>query len=205
MLIRTIMTVLVSLTLAACSLGPHRVWTNYGLPHQEASSAAATGNPLPVTLKVAAVDSPDWLNSRAMYYRLLYSDSDKIAAYTESRWLASPPKLIGSALVSKLSHAGRWQAVVGPDTDASANYTLHMHLTRFEQDFKSPKHSSGVITARVSLIDNQKDTVVAQKRFRFAVQASSANAEGGAAALTRASQQLLKAVQAWLEKVPVNH
>lgn len=205
MFIRTVMTVLISCTLAACSLGPHRVWTNYGLQHHAASTAAATNNRLPVTLKVAAVDAPDWLNTRAMYYRLLYSDSDRIAAYSKSRWLASPPKLIGNALINDLSHAGRWQAVVSPDADASADYTLHMHLTRFEQDFKSSKRSVGVITARVSLIDNHKDSVVAQKRFRYAVPAPSANAQGGVSALTKASQQLLSAVQGWLKNIPLSN
>lgn len=196
---KLILVLLLSAALGACALHPAHTWTNYTL--SQAAPGPRSDKAVPLSLQVAAVEAPSWLNSRDMYYRLAYSDANSISSYSRSRWLAPPPTMLVSLLVDRLSHAGLWRAVVGPGSGVFADYTLKLHLTRFEQVFTSPGHSDGIVAARVSLVDGHSDAVIAQRGFRFKVVAPTADAQGGAAALGRASDELAVAVEHWLVQI----
>lgn len=195
--------VVVGCLLASCAMDSPRVWkNNYSLQpapqsiHRSLEKRAR----LPVTVRVAPVQTPQWLDSRELYYQLLYSNPGTLSAYSESRWLATPPTMLESLLVEELARAGRWRAVVGSDTDTLADYTVQLHLSQFQQVFKSRNESYGLLSARGSLIDVRRDSVIAQRTFRFEVVAPSADAAGGAHALSKASQDLIAALEKWLEK-----
>lgn len=186
--------------LGACAFPAAQTWTNYVL--QPPPRSSRPGKTVPLSLQVATVDAPSWLNSRDMYYRLSYGSRGRVSAYSRSRWLASPPTMLSNLLVDQLSRAGLWRVVLGPGGDIFADYTLHLHLTEFQQVFRTPGQSVGVVAARASLVDQKHDLVVAQTMFRFAVAARSADAQGGAAALGKASDELAAAVEHWLQRIP---
>lgn len=197
---RSLLIVLLSALLGACALHTGQTWTNYTLqPPQQNVRERKT---VPLSLQVVAVDAPDWLNSRDMYYRLDYSNRNRISAYSRSRWLASPPAMLTNLLVDHLSGSGLWGAVLGPGSGVFPDYSLHLHLTAFQQVFKSPERSYGIVAARASLIDGHRDLVVAQTNFRFQVAARTGDAQGGAAALNKASDELVGAVESWLKRIP---
>lgn len=199
-----VLLLILSVTVGACALGPPKAWkNNYTLRPMTPSAGRAPrqGATIDATLRVVGVIASDWLNNRDMYYRLDYGNPDKISAYSESRWLAPPPVMLRRLLLDALSNAGRWRAVVGPDTDVRVDYALRLHLTEFQQVFASQQKSYGLLLARGSLIDVRHDTVIAQQGFRFEVTARSPDSQGGADALREASYDLVDAVAQWLDKV----
>lgn len=188
----------------ACSLSPPKTWkNNYALRPLPAPAEHGhhKASPVPVTLRVAAVDAPNWLASRDMYYQLNYSNRNTISAYSESRWLAPPPVMVQRLLLEGLSDAGDWEAVIGANDNARADYVLRIHLLQFQQIFSTRQKSFGLLMARGTLIDARHDAVRAQRTFRFEVRAATADTDGGARALSEASHDLVAAVRQWLRAV----
>lgn len=191
-----------------CAIGgPARVWKNtYTLPSMHANHTGAGAAPAAMrsaVLRIERVGAPAWLNSRDMYYQLDYSDDQRLSAYSESRWVASPPRLLEHLL--REGTAGEWKAVVGPDNPAPADYTLQVYLLDFEQDFKNERHSDAVLSARVTLARNNPAAVVAQRSFAYRLPAPQPNAGGGAEALSRAGHRLVVSVDRWLEDIMAGH
>lgn len=199
---RTLTLLALSSLLGACALSPAHTETNYTLQPPPQHSSSRPGKAVPLSLQVAAVDAPTWLEGRNMYYQFLYSEQDRVLAYSQSRWLASPPTMLANLLVNQLSGANLWRVVVGPSSNVSSDYMLHVHLTEFQQVFKTSKRSYGILAARASLVDGKTDAVVAEKVFRFEVAARSPDAQGGAEALSKASGELAAAVARWLQRTP---
>lgn len=207
MSVRSFLIVVCCLASAACSLSPPKTWKyNYALrPMAAPAQGQAGGAPaVAATLRVAAVEAPNWLDGRDMYYQLNYSNRDRISAYSESRWLASPPVMIQRLMLQGLSGAGDWKAVIGADDNARADYVVHLRLMEFQQTFKSKQDSFGLLMVRATLIDAGHDAVLSQHTFRFEVPSPSADADGGAQALSKASHDLVAAVRQWLLTVMGN-
>lgn len=161
------------------------------------TSAARTGK----TLRIASVTVPPWLDSTHMDYRLGYRGAGAIAAYSDSRWAATPAVMIEHLLQNRLLASGRWRAVLGPrDAGAGADYVLHVKLTDFEQRFSSRSRSKGTLRAVATLVNTHTSAVVAQRRFTFNVVAPTPNAQGGVKSLSRASVQFTQAVEQWLNR-----
>jgi cholesterol transport system auxiliary component len=183
----------------ACAAHSAARWPNqYTLTGPTPASRAA-GPPLAATLRVEAVTSPAWLNSRDMYYRLLYDGPSHIAAYSQARWVAPPGALVGSVIRGALTEAGQWAAVIGPSDEGRADLTLLLHLSDFEQVFSSADRSTGRLALRATLVNDATHAVVAQKRFAFRVKAATPDAPGGARALNEASHELAGSVIEWLQ------
>lgn len=201
---RTALILLLSSLLGACALHSSQTWSNYGLQQQPVQSPER-GRPIRGTLRIATLGAPSWLNTRDMYYQLDYHNRNQVSAYSRSRWLAPPPTMLAAVLVEQLSRARLWQAVVGSRTDILADYTLYLHLNRFQQIFKTPNQSYGLIVVRASLIDDHDDSAIAQKEFHFEVRAPTSDAIGGVTAMSHASHDLAVAVEKWLERVSKRH
>lgn len=154
-------------------------------------------------LGISRVVVPPWLAGTAMHYRLDYRGDGRLAAYGQSDWAAPPATLLEPLVQAALATGGRWRAVVGPHSSATADASLHLRLQDFSQAFASPEQSTGVIDATATLLDNADADVIAQKHFHVAVPASSADARGGAAALRTASHDLARQITDWLSTVPV--
>lgn len=204
MRVRFILIVICCALVGACSLSPPKTWkNNYALRPLPAPAGRGhhKASPIPATLRVTAVDAPNWLASRDMYYQLNYSNRERISAYSESRWLAPPPVMVQRLLLEGLSNAGDWEAVIGADDNARADYALRIHLMQFQQTFSTKQKSFGLLMARGTLIDARHDAVRTQHTFRFEIQAPSADSDGGARALSKASHDLVAAVRQWLRTV----
>jgi len=187
---------------SGCASVPATVQQHYTLT---ASESQATRFPVNIhydtALQIAAVDAPSWLNSRDIYYRLLYQDQDSIAAYSQAQWITAPPIIIGRLLTDHLADTNLWKAVVNADSNAVTNLTLHVNLLEFQQEFTSAKQSQAVLRARATLVDNRSNEVIAQSDFVFQVPAAHADAEGGVAALDKATTDMLNAITQWLMQV----
>jgi cholesterol transport system auxiliary component len=183
-----------------CATAPGVVPTHYTLTPTEKVTAPATATYGKV-LQVARVSAPSWLNSRDIYYQLLYQDKETISAYSQAQWISTPPVLIGRLLENQLNDSHLWKAVVSSDSNAVSDMTLHLDLREFQQKFSSPKKSYGVLRASATIIDNQSGEVLAQRDFHYRESAPQSDARGGVAALNRATNEMLAAVSGWLVQV----
>ena len=139
-------------------------------------------------------ENPRFMSPRAA--AALIRNGDVIAAYANSDWAAPPAAMLEQRLRSALADGG-WRAVVGPASNAQADFTLHVSVDDFSQVFTSPRESFGVLDATVTM-DGANDALVAQRHFHFRVAAPGADAAGGVKALDTASQDFANQLRDWL-------
>ena len=174
--------------LAACVAGPTALSdVRYDLGPVAPAAAPGTLPPL----KVLDVSAPAPLDNDAFMYRLRSAPLQS-ARYANSRWTTSPARLLTQRLRAGLmSHAS-----VLTGADAVPAPVLRVDLEQFEQVFDSANESSGVVSARATLIQDGK--VIGQHTFLARAPASTPDAAGGARALASASDDLVSQVVAWL-------
>jgi cholesterol transport system auxiliary component len=185
------------LALAGCGAASRQnvVPRHYTLTPATNAATPASPHARSAILRIARIEMPAWLQGTGLYYRLAYRNDGVIAAYANSDWAAPPAAMLEQRLRSALDDGG-WRAVVGPASNAQADFTLHVGVDDFSQVFNSPSASFGVLDATVTL--EGANGVVAQRHFHFRVAAPSADAAGGVKALDVASRDLARQLRDWL-------
>lgn len=160
--------------------------------------AQATQNISLPAISVADVVAPSWLDTPMMFYRLNYANGQQPRPYAGSQWAMPPSELLEQRLKARLSQAG---GIVVPADNGAANLPiLRIELDDFSQSFDSAQHSTVSIAMRASLFDGRN--LRAQKMFSRQLPTTSADAQGGAAALATASDSIINEIAAWLSTVP---
>lgn len=163
-----------------------------------AQAPVSAGAPLPA-ISIADIKAPVWLDSQAMFYRLNYANDLQPRPYSASKWTMAPAQLFQLRLKSRLSQAG---GVVVPASDGAVNLpVLRIEADDFSQGFDSAGKSSANIAMRASVFDGR--VLRAQKMFVKQVPTSSADAQGGAAALAVASDAIIDEMAVWLATLPL--
>ena len=145
---------------------------------------------------VPEVVAPEWLDSAGISYRLAYDDGARARIYTSSRWAAPPALLVTQRLRAAVAIATGGRLVL-PQDAAQADWVLRVELESFSQVFDAPERSRALVAMRATLIGASARRVVAQKTFSAEGIAESADAAGGAKALTRAANEVVDAIVAW--------
>ena len=158
-----------------------------------APAAQVARAPLPAIIVMDATGSPTFENER-MVYRLNYNDPLQARTYANSRWSANPLILVTQRLKSRLAQAG---IKVLSATDSSANIPeLRIEVDDFSHAFANTTDSVGALTLRASLFKSH--ALLDQKTFARATPAPSADAAGGARALTGSTDAVAADIIAWL-------
>jgi len=158
-----------------------------------APTVPAAQAPLAAIIVMDATGSPTFENER-MVYRLNYNDPLQARTYANSRWSANPLILVTQRLKSRLAQAG---IKVLSATDSSANIPeLRIEIDDFSHAFASATDSVGAVTLRASLFKSH--ALLDQKTFARATPAPSADAAGGARALTGSTDAVAADIIAWL-------
>ncbi|MFL9864121.1 ABC-type transport auxiliary lipoprotein family protein [Paraburkholderia fungorum] len=152
---------------------------------------AASAGTLPA-VKVLDVTASENLESDKLIYRLSYADAQQTASYANSHWTMAPSQLLTQRLRGALSSRG----TVLTGADGVHAPVLKVDLSEFEQVFDSQSESHAAVTARATLTQNGK--VIGQRTFIARAPSSSADAAGGAQALSAASDDLVAQIGAWL-------
>ncbi|PLC43808.1 ABC transporter [Ralstonia pickettii] len=181
------------LLLAACSSAPVAPAALYDFGLAPAASAGAR---LPTALRVADVAGPGWMDGNAIYYRLAYAQSQRTDVYANSRWVESPVSLFDARL--RNAAAGRGQVVGYPTPDVPS---LRVELVDFSQVFDRPDASRGVVRLRATV--SLARGVIDQRVVQAEAPAPSADAAGGVAALTQASDKAISEVLDWVAGLPL--
>ncbi|GJG96121.1 ABC-type transport auxiliary lipoprotein family protein [Cupriavidus pauculus] len=180
--------------LSGCSvLSSSKPTTTYDL----GPLAAAPSQPparLP-KLRVAETDGPTWMDSRGIYYRLQYSQAQRLQAYSTQRWVDAPTRLFDDRLRSAVS--GRGELTWYGDTTVPA---IKVDLLGFEQVFDSATSSRGVVRARATVFHKG---LIGQKTFVAEQPAPSADGAGGVKALSASSDAVIAAILDWAAALPL--
>jgi cholesterol transport system auxiliary component len=180
---------------AGCASGSKKTEgnTQFDFGPLGAPTASATQAPLAAIIVMDATGSPTFENER-MVYRLNYNDPLQARTYANSRWSANPLLLVTQRLKSRLAQAG---IKVLSATDSSANIPeLRIEIDDFSHAFASTTDSVGAVTLRASLFKSH--ALLDQKTFARATPAPSADAAGGARALTGSTDAVAADIIAWL-------
>ncbi|MGJ9419331.1 ABC-type transport auxiliary lipoprotein family protein [Massilia sp. CMS3.1] len=158
-----------------------------------APGTPAAQAPLAAIIVMDATGSPTFENER-MVYRLNYNDPLQARTYANSRWSANPLLLLTQRVKSRLAQAG---VKVLSATDSSNNIPiLRIEIDDFSHAFSSTSASEGQVMLRASLFNGH--ALQDQKTFTRATPAPSADAAGGARALTASTDAVAADIIAWL-------
>lgn len=183
--------------LAGCGgmqAAPARLY-DLGLP------PATTPGPGPALppLALAEVSAPETLDSPLMYYRLAYADGHRPQAYANSRWSMPPADLFAQRLRVRIGLAGG--SVLPTAAGARGLPLLQLEANEFGQVFDSAEHSNALISMRLSVLSGRR--LLGQKTFMRQAPTPSADAAGGVAALSQASDAMIDDMLAWLSTLPL--
>jgi cholesterol transport system auxiliary component len=149
--------------------------------------------PLPAIVVMDATGSPTFENER-MVYRLNYNDPLQARTYANSRWSANPLLLVTQRVKSRLAQAGI--KVLSATDSATDVPVLRLEVDEFSHAFASTTASEGRLMLRASLFNGH--ALLDQRTFTRATPAPSADAAGGAGALTASTDATAADIIAWL-------
>ena len=186
-----------TLLLGGCHLlsSPHDISkTNFDFGIPPDPHVQTSVKPLPANIIVTNVVAPGWMDNASMYYRLMYRNAANPLPYASSQWEMSPAALLTQRL--------RWTLGAGSESESgnglssAPSYLLRSELIEFEQIFDQPNSSHGVLQLRATLEEQHGGRRV-QRTFTIEKRASTADANGGAKALSLCADELSAAVAGW--------
>lgn len=174
-----------ALTLSACGSlpksGPQAALYDFGL--EDAPAAVV----LP-SVRLGFVRPAPGLEGSEMRYRLAYKNSAQVLAYTESRWVAPPDRLLQRRMENKLRTVG------------VAQCALNVSVETFDQVFDAPNASRGVVQLRATLTKGiGRQAVVEATQVATERTATNPDAQGGVAALQSASSDAITKLLEWVQ------
>lgn len=182
----------VILVSGGCSVSSQKVHTT--ATYDLGVAPPASARPIPASLMIADIEAPQWLQGRAILYRLAYQNDKQLQPYANSKWVAPPTELLSLRLRQYFASS----QTSSPEDRTRNNFMLRIELETFEQVFASPSSSQGVLRARATLIDTADRRSIAQKTFALEQASTTPDATGGVAALSAAGEQLIEAVHGWV-------
>ncbi len=177
-------------------LGPLPAQASTAAPDAAPDAALTTSQALPLSL--AEPRAPTWLDNQRIYYRLDYDNPQQPRSYAQSRWSMSPANLFGQRLQARFAQAGI--PVLPASAGAAQVPVLRIELHDFSQNFAAPGNSSGRVMLHAVVLQGR--TLLAQKTIVHTAPAPSANALGGVAALTQASDAAIAEMLNWVKTLP---
>ena len=184
------------LPLAGCALAPERPVAPARHDFGPAAPLPATAAMLPAPVAIGSVAAPDWLDSPALAYRLLWETPGRLRAYAGTSWAAAPSALLAERLRERAAARGgsaRVQAVEG----AAPVAVLRVDLAEFAQWFDAPDQARAVVRVRASLLSALTRAPIAQQAFSSERPCATPDAPGAVSALIVASQQVVDDLLDW--------
>jgi cholesterol transport system auxiliary component len=134
------------------------------------------------------------LQQNKFRYRLNYQNPLRVFYYSESRWAATPAELFASKLSKMVNVANN------PMT-----CSLKLKIEAFDHVFQTSSVSEGFVQLNVSLVEIKSQKIISSQLITENVASASPNAQGGAAALQQASENMLKKVINWGNTIADNN
>ncbi|QXZ08892.1 PqiC family protein [Comamonas sp. Y33R10-2] len=202
-----------ALVLAACSALPtppiQPVRYDLGMTDTAAPQAnAAAPSVAPPPLVLAEVQTPAGAdNSTAMLYRLAYANQQEQRAYQGARWSLPPAQMLEQRLRTRLALE---RPVLTDKDNVSPNASdqrplgmLRLEVVEFNQVFESAQSSQAVVRLRASLIAQDSrggNVLLGQQLFSAQAPATTADAAGGARAMSASVNDVATQLSNWLQR-----
>lgn len=195
---------------AALSLGLFTMLAGCGIaPKAERSSQfdlgpaslTSTMQDLPALppVSIADISTPNWLDRPLMFYRLNYEDPLQPRPYSSSRWTMAPAQMIAQRIKQRITQAG---GIALASSDGANNVpVVRIEADDFSQVFDAPDRSAGQIALRASVYQGR--TLLGQKSVTRSVPARTADATGGARALSEATDAAARDLILWMATLPL--
>ncbi|MBI5438058.1 MAG: membrane integrity-associated transporter subunit PqiC [Nitrosomonadales bacterium] len=166
------------------------------VPRDIAVFALAPAQPaqnLPVAMLLAPIGAAPAYMGKDMLYRLGYTDN-QLHPYGSSRWNAPPINMLAS--VMHQTAGGNLLAL--DQSNQLARCSLRIELTAFEQVFTDAQNSHAELGMHYSLMQLRNQRILGNGKLRLDIPAQTADAQGGAMALEKASHQAASQIMEWL-------
>ncbi|MFC4623592.1 ABC-type transport auxiliary lipoprotein family protein [Comamonas nitrativorans] len=167
----------------------------------------------PAALVLTDIQAP-WQaegSTTAMYYRLAYAQPHNLHTYSQASWSLPPELLVQERLRHWLSQGQRVVLSaeggrIPPRVAGQQPPVLLLALEEFEQVFDQPEHSVAKVRLRATLLGHRPagEVLLGQQVFSVTTPAASADAAGGAKALSQALDSLGQQLVAWLRQSAAN-
>ncbi len=185
--------------LAGCALtrsSPPVTTYDLGPPLSTQTTAGALPElPKLSKLRMAQTDGPTWMEGNALFYRLQYSQAQRLQSYATQRWVIPPTQLFDGRLREAV--AARGALTWFGDTSVPA---LKIDMLEFEQVFDSATESSGVVRVRATVYQHG---MIGQQTFTAREPAPSADGAGGVKALADGTDKVIADLLAWVATLPL--
>jgi cholesterol transport system auxiliary component len=120
----------------------------------------------------------------------------EIEYYALHQWVDTPGHLLAPLIVRSLQRSGMFRAVVSAPSSAATDLRLETELLKLQQDF-SDSPSRVRLSLRATLVDTATRRLLATLDLEAVTVAPSEDAEGGAAAASLATREVLRRLDAF--------
>ncbi len=149
-------------------------------------------------LKIARIDAPSGLNSRA----ILYKQEGAMLPYKYGTWSETPPLKLQYLIAEALQDQNHFESVISGTSMASNNLVLESVLQNFEEVFDANDNSYVYVNIRFRLIDIKSGNVLGTTRIASKKTVTKQNgAEGTVEAFNLASKEVIEQLAAWINTV----
>jgi len=123
-----------------------------------------------------------------------------IQYYAENKWVGQPAKLLTPLIVSSLEQTNHFRSIVATPYTGDADYRIDTTLLKLEQNFMD-NPSEVELSARFSVIDNQKQRLIASKTIDTIATAPGNDPYSGVIAANRAVADMLGKMSQFVVRV----
>ncbi len=149
-------------------------------------------------LKIAHIDAPSGLNSRA----ILYKKDGAMQPYKYGTWSETPALKLQHLMTEALQDQNHFESVISGTSMASNNLILESVLQHFEEVFQEDGTSYVYISIRFRLVELKTGDVLGSVRISTKKDVTKTNgAEGTVEAFNVASNEVIHNLAKWLNAI----
>jgi cholesterol transport system auxiliary component len=181
---RIALSIALTLVLSSCATRGNMSVFDLGL-------APAPDSATVLDVSIADVESPQWLDSTDMLYRLAWRDRHSLQPYAESRWAGPPAAMLTLRLRQAFDTA--------TEHSTRSRCVLRVRLDEFSQVFSSETSSRAILQVQATLGIRGEPERALSRSWHIEQRAEAANASSGAAALAGATRELTQSLRSWVQ------
>lgn len=149
-------------------------------------------------LKVAYIDAPSGLNTRA----ILYKKDGAMQPYKYGTWSETPPLKLQHLITEALMDQHHFSSVIAGTSMASNNLVLEPILQNFEEVFREDGSSYVYVSLRFRVVEIKSGEVLGSVKLSSKKEVTNTNgAAGTVEAFNAATAEVIKSLSLWINEV----
>lgn len=149
-------------------------------------------------LKIAYVDAPSGLNSRA----IVYKKEGAMLPYKYGAWSETPPLKLQYLITEALQDQHHFGSVISGTSMASNNLVLEPVIQNFEEVFREDGTSYVHVSIRFRLVEIKTGEVLGSTKLSSKKDVTNTHgAEGAVEAFNAATEDVIKSLSIWINEL----